>query len=237
MMTKPKRLLLLSLVACAGMAMTTAQELPQFSGSNFDGWEYNNPGIALTASNIAGGKVVLYVASSGLTLKLVSPEFSCQGMDSISSTVTWYTKNCHNSAFDISRTALTLAIDDVDGHPLDSVTVTPTAVNVSTHQLVFSLPVPANFTAARLRFVAWNANVVSSGAIRQATFTAVTSSGPVVLAGDVDGDGQVSISDVTALIDMLLNASADVTSTADVDGDGAVSISDVTALIDLLLAG
>ena len=59
------------------------------------------------------------------------------------------------------------------------------------------------------------------------------------LPGDVDGDGNVSIADVTALIDYLLNgdASAINLDNADLDGSGDVSIADVTALIDFLLSG
>ena len=57
--------------------------------------------------------------------------------------------------------------------------------------------------------------------------------------GDVDADGNVNISDVTALIDYLLsgNASGIVLTNADCDQDGNVNISDVTTLIDYLLAG
>ena len=57
--------------------------------------------------------------------------------------------------------------------------------------------------------------------------------------GDVDADGNVNISDVTALIDYLLsgNASGIVLANADCDQDGNVNISDVTTLIDYLLAG
>jgi len=59
------------------------------------------------------------------------------------------------------------------------------------------------------------------------------------LRGDVDGDGNVSISDVTALIDYLLSndATGIDTDAADCDEDGSISISDVTALIDSLLIG
>ena len=58
-----------------------------------------------------------------------------------------------------------------------------------------------------------------------------------VLVGDVNGDGAVTIADVTMLIDYLLG-SADVDLAAsDVNGDGEVSIADVTALIDVLLNG
>ncbi|MBR6489346.1 MAG: leucine-rich repeat protein, partial [Muribaculaceae bacterium] len=53
--------------------------------------------------------------------------------------------------------------------------------------------------------------------------------------GDINGDGKLSISDVTNIIDQLL--SGDVPAYADVNGDGKVSISDVTALIDMLLKG
>ena len=51
--------------------------------------------------------------------------------------------------------------------------------------------------------------------------------------GDVNGDGNVSIGDVTNLIDMLINGDAPAYS--DVNGDGQVSIADITALIDQLL--
>ena len=60
--------------------------------------------------------------------------------------------------------------------------------------------------------------------------------GTVHSAGDVDHDGQVNISDVTALIDYLLGNTTGVCSTcADVDGDSIISIADVTSLIDMLL--
>ena len=57
--------------------------------------------------------------------------------------------------------------------------------------------------------------------------------------GDANGDGQVSISDVTALIDQLLGNQADAFDpiNADVNGDGSMDIKDVTVLIDMLLSG
>ena len=230
-------------LAASVVVMTAmSQSLPQFSSSSFEGWEYNNPGITLTSSNIGGGKIVLYKASNGLMLTLISPEFSCAGIDSISSVVTWYTKNISNSSFDLSRTALTLAIEDGEGLPLDSVTVVPTTHGVSTHTLAFTIAVPQGLTRARMRFVSWDANVVSCGAIRVATFTAISSTTPPpppdTLPGDVDGDGVVNISDVTALIDYLLGASSPIDmDNADVDADGHINISDVTTLIDKLLSG
>ena len=55
--------------------------------------------------------------------------------------------------------------------------------------------------------------------------------------GDVNGDGEVNIADVTTLIDYLLGGELDSFDeiAADVDGDTQINIADVTALIDMLL--
>ncbi len=58
-----------------------------------------------------------------------------------------------------------------------------------------------------------------------------------VISGDVNGDGKVSIDDVTTLINYLLtkDASQIVMENADVESDGRISIDDVTGLINQLL--
>ena len=56
-------------------------------------------------------------------------------------------------------------------------------------------------------------------------------------AGDVDGDGEIGIKDVSNLIDLLLDGSTPAPGNADVNGDGVVDIKDVSALIDELLNG
>ena len=68
-----------------------------------------------------------------------------------------------------------------------------------------------------------------------ATFEA---SSPSYLLGDVNNDGDVTIKDVTSLIDYLLSGSGDINmQAADCSVDGSVTIKDVTALIDYLLSG
>lgn len=60
--------------------------------------------------------------------------------------------------------------------------------------------------------------------------------GSSYVVGDVNHDGYVTIDDVTALIDYLLNSTEGwYDSSADVNGDNAVTIDDVTVLIDMLL--
>jgi len=68
------------------------------------------------------------------------------------------------------------------------------------------------------------------------TFQTMASGG---ICGDVNNDDNVSISDVTSLIDYLLSGDASSINliSADVNHDSNVSISDVTALIDYLLSG
>ena len=66
-----------------------------------------------------------------------------------------------------------------------------------------------------------------------------TAKGGTVLRGDVNGNGSVTIADVTALIDYLLssNATGVNVGAADCNNDTHVTIADVTALIDFLLSG
>lgn len=60
----------------------------------------------------------------------------------------------------------------------------------------------------------------------------------VYKVGDVNGDGNTDIQDVTLLIDFLLYENGQYyTVEADVNGNGTIDIGDVTALIDILLSG
>lgn len=54
------------------------------------------------------------------------------------------------------------------------------------------------------------------------------------IKGDVNGDGIVDVSDINALINILLG-SADSTPAADVTGDGVVDVSDVNIVINIML--
>ena len=58
---------------------------------------------------------------------------------------------------------------------------------------------------------------------------------PQSTVGDIDGNGEVNMSDVTALINHILNAATYESSLCDIDGNGEVNATDVTALINILL--
>ena len=54
-----------------------------------------------------------------------------------------------------------------------------------------------------------------------------------VVTGDVNGDGEVTIADANAVIDMILTGNQD--ASGDVNGDGEVGIADANAVIDIIL--
>lgn len=60
----------------------------------------------------------------------------------------------------------------------------------------------------------------------------------VIEPGDIDGDGVLNVNDVTGLIDIILEGTANIEDNpaADVNGDGIINVADVTTLIDMLLA-
>ena len=52
------------------------------------------------------------------------------------------------------------------------------------------------------------------------------------IVGDMNGDGEVNIADMNAVINMILDTPAE---NGDVNGDGEVNIADVNAIIDIIL--
>ncbi len=56
------------------------------------------------------------------------------------------------------------------------------------------------------------------------------------ITGDVNGDHEVNIADINAVMDIILSGSGNLTA-ADVNKDGEINIADVNAIIDLILGG
>lgn len=63
----------------------------------------------------------------------------------------------------------------------------------------------------------------------------VSSSASGVFAGDLDGNGRVTIDDLAIMINLLLTDEIPVNGGADVNGDGQISIDDLAELINILL--
>ena len=85
-------------------------------------------------------------------------------------------------------------------------------------------------------FYHYSSTYKTSNFLPKATFAFEKGAEQEVIRGDVDKSGQVTIGDVTALIDMLLSG-AEMITEADCNLDGEMTIGDVTTLIDFLLTG
>ena len=55
------------------------------------------------------------------------------------------------------------------------------------------------------------------------------------LTGDVNSDGEVTVSDINAVIEAILSSSGN--SAADVNGDGEITVSDINVIIDIIING
>lgn len=79
------------------------------------------------------------------------------------------------------------------------------------------------------------AHQVNCSEFDESSVTVTRTSETTFQAGDVNGDGQVNVSDITCLIDLILNGGNSIS--GDVNNDGQVTVSDITILIDLILGG
>ena len=212
-------------------AFTAMGQVPQFNAESYLDWIYSNPAIELNATTILGNRIVLYTNSNGYPLTLTSPQFQCYGRQTINMTVTWITDQWHNTNFNVDKVALTAALLDADGVSVDSVTYTLTSETVSrTNILNMSITTPRGMSKARLRFASWRGDVNSCGAVRQIVMT-------TVLKGDVNQDGEVSVADINAIVDVIMGkpAAEDLMAHADVNMDKEISLADINDVIDIIV--
>ena len=139
---------------------------------------------------------------------------------------------------------ITLDEHDVRLLPNHMMTLTPTVTPANTSLVVTS----SNPSVAAARMA--NGKIQLVGIKEGSTLITVNSTDGYAevdsclvrvytLRGDVNSDGFVNITDVTSLINRLLNGPAPTISeeNADANNDGSVTIADVTALISSLLSG
>ena len=220
---------LLAAVVLMFISVGAWSQVPQFTSTDYEDWVYNNPSIELNTTNILANRIVLYTTSTGLIQDLISPVFDSYAGQTIDMSLIFVTDQWKSASFVKSKVALTAALLNEQGATVDSVTWVPTDIGRYNY-LNMSLRVSRTLRNARLRFVSWKADVNSSGAIRQITATSA-------LRGDVNLDGEVTVADVNAIIDVIVKDETDpeLLSRADVNQDGEVSIADINNVVDILL--
>ncbi len=101
------------------------------------------------------------------------------------------------------------------------------------HSGIKRLPAKPNADGTMPTTVSFAVEGVEAYGVCGAIFTSPDTPEPGI-KGDVNGDGEISIADINALIDIILTDG--VNSAADVNTDGEINIADINALIDLILA-
>jgi hypothetical protein len=157
-------------------------------------------------------KLTVYLTEDGL----VAPQYNSG---------TWVNDYVHNGV-------LRQALVSVKGVDLNK--------NGNTYKNEFTVDIPTEWVAENLNVVAFISrplgNAVNDIFVTNANKRKLGEfDEPTVIPGDVDGDGNVNIEDVSAIIDVLLNGH-EAMGMVDVDNNGIINIDDLTALIDILLS-
>ncbi|MBR1804523.1 MAG: dockerin type I repeat-containing protein [Muribaculaceae bacterium] len=218
------------LLACALLvtcSMAAQEVIALFNRSNYEGWTYvNNAGIELNAQNIGRGRITLLTTEQGNVQELISPRLDCAGVDSLGLQVEYAV-----DATNYSKVTIRIDVNDDAGQSLSSVTMK--AVKGEPLQQLATVIPATGIGQCQLRFSAPDADVNNCGSVMAVSVLAYRST----VTGDVDGDGKVDVSDVNAVINIILGVTTDgqLRTRADVDGDGKVDVSDVNHIINTIL--
>ena len=221
---------LLSVVMLAGVwSAAIANEFVRFDLNTYNGWDYTRPGFVLNSTSIGQNDVTLYKASNGDNYTLISPIIDKGTVTTLHVRVLGYSKLYNNPNYDAYKGSPTIEIIDGQGNVLKSV-----FYEFENKELIrsFTVQMPVadlNISSFRVRLACWSAGIYSALAIREV----VVDDG--MLLGDVNGDGDVTAADVTALYDFLLNNDSSALLHGDQNGDGQITSADITAVYDVLL--
>lgn len=221
------------LVALAMQATVAGTPFLQFGINHFDDWTYHRQGVVLDYNLISQKGVALFTAINGDQYTLESPEFSCQGMDSLKLLITYKL----DAGFNPSKVAPRVEVLDLEGNVLRSVDI-PVLPNVLVQDLEAMVDV-AGLADATLLFSAPMAKEAEDvyPAVKAIKVWAVTTGSADHITGDVNNDGIVDVSDVNIVINAMLGKNQDpqVKAWADLNSDGKVDVSDVNAIINIML--
>ena len=214
------------------LPLRARQVLAQFDLNHYEGWTYNKPGFVLNTENISNINkgVKLYRTAGGTDYTLISPTLALTDVQSVQVEVGWNTPTCFGEGYSLEKSSPTVELIDASGAAVAQVTSLLTTVEQE-HKVTVQLSVPKNNNGLRLRLAAWKGDVNKPGQV--ASVLATASSG--ALLGDLNADGVVNVTDVTALVDLVLANDTTKLTVADINADGVLNVGDVTSLVNLIL--
>lgn len=159
-------------------------------------------------------KLTVYITEDGL----VSPQYNSG---------TWVNDYVHNGV-------LRQALVSVKGVKINK-------TSDITYKNEFTVSIPSSWNADNLNIVAFISRPLGN-AVNDIYVTNTNKrklgefDEPTVVPGDANGDGAITIDDVTMIIDIIVK-NTEAPAGADFNGDGIVSIDDITMILDLLVSG
>lgn len=201
-----------------------ATELARFSASNYQGWIYTRDDISFENNNINSNRITLYGDYT-----LISPMIDATGVDNIIVKVTGKSLyiNSPDYAYNPTLGSPTVELLDINNNVLDSQTFHFTTAEFDRYfELIFNISSLANKNF-KLRLACWDSDFASTMAVRKVIVEDY--------AIDVDGDGNITVGDITALYNYLINGDSSAIVNGDVDGDGSITAGDVTVIYNYLL--
>ena len=152
-----------------------------------------------------------------------SQGYTYSGSNSINN-VAWYASNCEQKQTVGTKMPNELGIYDMSGNVYEIIQEATGVYGGGWHA-------PANRCTVGYY---WGAN--ETFADDDTGFRlAITNFDSTSVPGDVNGDGEVTTIDITAIYNYLLNGDETYLATSDVDGDGFITTVDITAIYNILL--
>lgn len=204
-----------------------ADVLLEFKTNNYDGWVYTQSSVEINNSNISQDNINLYGDYT-----LISPEVTAPNVKSIKVSVTGRTK--FYTADEYSNPRVSVQLLSESGELLKEVKYSfSTKERDRNFEVDFDV-IDLGENPFKLRLACWNANQYSCLSVRKVQMKVKEYNLSGVL-GDINNDGVVTSSDITALYDFLLNDDDSHIINGDVNGDGQITSADITAVYSILL--
>lgn len=226
----------LACLLLAVAATVQGADLAQFNQNNYDGWTYWRGSVwNLTTAYISANKVTLFKTSKGTDYTLTSPMIDASGHAAVKVDFTYISRAIIGgdfSNYSMHKMSPYVELLDSAGDVLAKQKCT-IADSLITHTLSATLQLPSGMRSVAVRLAAYDADANNAGAVREVTIAGTDGH----KLGDVDGNGNIDVSDATIVINYVLGRHDGlVLSTVDINGDGQVDVSDVTTLVNLILS-
>ena len=198
-----------------------------------EGWEASKAYAGYQCARYGNGSIIG---------EATTPPFTINGEAVLTFRAAGWNKDGNQLKLSIRNYAVTQVPDSITTEILDS-------IGTELPDSVATLDI-SQFTMNSFAWKDYTVNITGNGIVRL-TFTAElrflldevlvispSEEPPVILVGDVNGDGTVDVADIAAIIDVMAGTpnSSLLTpnSSADVNGDGTVDVADIAMVIDIM---